>query len=194
MNKSLVFLVLLPLLCFFNSSCDSDSNAQDSNIIFTADVAGYFFSGTADSNGDGTTNLINVQQGLSDELSSFNMGSQFELVSVVSIVPCDLPNGGMGGIFALLQGNQVITINNDNDQIFTEFTALDGCFAFPGDPDPVFSLEGTAEVTGGTGIFVGATGSISYEGIGSTQFMAANSSGVFGDINFSAEGTIELVP
>lgn len=191
--KKLLLSVLLPLLCFYSISCDSDSNAQDSNIVFTANAAGYYFSGTADSNGDGSTNLINVNQGLSDELGSFNMGSQFEFVAVASIVPCVLPSGGPGLVFALVQGTQVITIISDNDQIYTEFTVLNCCFSAPGDPDPTFSLDGTAEVTGGTGQFTDATGTISYTGTGSNQFAAPDGSGVFGEINLSAEGTIELL-
>jgi len=191
MYQKIILLLILGLSVGFNVGCNDDSKAQGSTIRFSGDAAGYFFTGTADSNQDGSPNLINNQQGLSSELGSFNMGTQFEFIRADPIEPCELPSGGEGAVFNLVQGTQVITILSDNDQILTEFTELVCCFALPGNPDPTFSLDGTAAVIGGTGEFTDATGTITYTGTGTNEFSAPDGSGVFGEVNLVATGTID---
>ncbi|MEK6322513.1 MAG: hypothetical protein AABN33_12615 [Acidobacteriota bacterium] len=101
--------------------------------------------------------------------------------------PGTCPNGNPGFNSTLLPGtgHGVRRVNSTGDLIFTEISETI-CF----DPATLIRFfSGTENITGGTGRFAGATGSITFSGTAKTLFEDA-AGNFFGEFSGTLEGTI----
>jgi len=170
-------------------SCDNDSRAQGSQIQFSNNFAGSFVNGTTDANNDGISAAVLSLQGLSLALGPNTISSKIELEPLDPPEPCITPNGGAGIDTSLVQAAIVITLD-DNDQILVELNELEECVAADTVIDPSFSFSGDGAVTGGSGEFEGATGTVNFSGTG--VFLISETTGFYGSTSGLIDGVIEL--
>ena len=180
----LLGLLSLPLLA---AGCDS-SRAQTTTIPFTNNFAGSFVNGTVDSNSDGFASAVVTELGQSEVLGRNAISSKLEMSPVNPVEPCTTQGGGEGTMAVLIDGAQVITADAP-DQIYVNLTVLSQCVPDDVVADPGFSYEGQGVITGGTGAYAGATGTVSITGTGS--YLVSDDSGFFGSSSGVMEGSLE---
>jgi len=190
MGKSrILFLfgvLFLPLLA---AGCENSSRAQTTTIPFTNNFAGSFVNGTVDSNADGFASAVVTEFGQSEALGLNSISSKLEMSPADPVEPCITPGGGEGTIAVLIDGAQVITADGP-DQIYVSLTSLSQCVPDDVAANPGFSYEGQGVITGGTGAYAGASGTVSFTGTGA--YLVSDESGFFGSSSGVMEGSLEL--
>jgi hypothetical protein len=165
-NISSLFLgSLLLVLTFLGNSLAGDKELQ-----FSSTTAGTFFSGNLNTNAedDSFPVAIGMITAVSGELKNHSINTEIEVT--VPLFDCDPSSGdpGPGLKSTLVQGSSVFIIPDQGgtklDQIFFQITELTQCteFAAPFTPPFRFTAAGEANVTGGTGRFVGVTGTATF--------------------------------
>ena len=174
---------------------DSDK-AEARQLPLKGSYSGTFVNTQIDTNSDGgKAALYMVSQ--KSTLGAFT----FQGVDEVTFAgPATCPNGHAGLEFTLLRSvnpaaptNYVQRSESTGDLLFSEATSETICF----DPstDPSTGITGlqfgslTVKITGGTGRFAGATGTIAYEGT-AKEFFNDAAGNYFGELSGTFTGTI----
>ena len=188
-KSRILFLLGVLTLPLFAAGCENSSRAQTTTIPFTNNFAGSFVNGTVDSNSDGFASAVVTEFGQSEILGLNSISSKLEMSPVDPVEPCITPGGGGGTVAVLIDGAQVITADGP-DQIYVSLTALSQCVPDDVAADPGFSYEGQGVITGGTGAYAGASGTVSITGAGA--YLVSDDSGFFGSSSGVMEGALEL--
>ena len=188
-NARILFLLAVLSLPLFAAGCDSSSRAQTTTIPFSNNFAGSFVNGTVDSNADGFASAVVTEFGQSEVLGLNSISSKLEMSPADPVEPCITPGGGGGTTAVLIDGAQVITADGP-DQIYVSLTAFSQCVPDDVGSDPGFSYEGQGVITGGTGAYAGAAGTVSITGTG--VYLVSHGTGFFGSSSGVMEGTVEL--
>lgn len=190
MERSRILFLLCALsLPLFAAGCENSSRAQTTTIPFTNNFAGSFVNGTVDTNDDGFASAVVTEFGQSEVIGLNAISSRLEMSPVDPVEPCITPGGGGGTIAFLVDGAQVITADGP-DQIYVSLTGLSQCVPDDVAADPGFSYEGQGIITGGTGAYAGAAGTVSITGTGA--YLVSDESGFFGTSSGVMEGSLEL--
>jgi hypothetical protein len=157
----------------------------EERLSFRATYGGTFVKTPFDTDGDGAPANLNFLEGNS------NLG-QFSLQVLDKSVlaePTTCPNGHPGFAVTLVTGSSVFRFRRTGDLLFVRPTAQATCF----DPSTGVSFfrEASGEVTGGTGRFANATGTLVGEGI--SQVLLRDPAGnYFAEQHGTITGTIIL--
>jgi hypothetical protein len=145
-------LFMISLLVTFGLTTTS-AQAED-RLAFRATFGGTIVKTQFDTDGDGAPANLNILEGDSN-LGQFSLQVLDE--SVVS-EPTTCPNGHAGFSVILVAGSSVFRFRDTGDLLFVRPTAETTCF----DPSTGVSFfrDARGEVTGGTGRFAHATGTL----------------------------------
>ncbi len=160
--------------------------AEARDIPIKGDFAGTFLTARIDLNNDGRLAF----GGTWVEKSNLGESSaQFVIEDVVVPPTGACPAGQLET--ALVAGSVVNTFLHTRDQLFTQTTSRILCFDFD---TGVASAHAIATITGGTGKFAGATGSLDYRFTGVTLLADFDpaSNQLFGSFTGTVEGTLIL--
>jgi len=187
-------LAVLLLAGFLAVCAGSDSKGEKEedhipiNIVFSA----FAVITPIDINGDGIS-AIYLTGRLSDTiLGGLSLQEVVEVKPKAPVFPCTTPSGGEGIEYELVQGHLVHQLEDTAEHIIMEFDSNTQCIAVDPDTDPSFSFGGMLIVTGGTGRFLNASGTIDFEGEG--KFLLSHSTGDIAVATASHSGTINLNP
>ncbi|NOT58425.1 MAG: hypothetical protein HOP18_27840 [Deltaproteobacteria bacterium] len=162
------------------------AEAKDQHVHWKASFSGGAVNTQSDTNGDGSKGGFD-SGGFKGTLGS---GTFQGVNEYVFSGPGTCPNGNEGFIVTLLPGtgHSFYRFDNTGDLLFVEISSSTLCF------DPITTLQFYSwvdNITGGTGRFAGATGSITGSGTAKTLF--DDGAGNFlAAISSTAEGTIIL--
>jgi len=173
------------LACSFVIALGS-GRAEARDIRIKGDFAGTFLTARIDLNNDG----ILAGGGTWVEKSNLGPSSAQFVIEDVPVPPTGACPAGQPET-ALVAGSVVNTFLHTRDQLFIELTSRIFCF------DPVTgvaSAHGIATITGGTGKFAGATGSVDYRFTGLTLLADFDpaSNQLFGPFTGTVEGMLTL--
>ena len=155
MYKKLLFVVTILLMSYSISSCDNDSEAQQTINQITATFSGSFITASVntDTNDDGRPSIIRSYEGGSN-LGNITLTIVDEFAQPIPPVKC--PEDNLE--FNLVSGSFVIRVEN-GDLLLGEFNSGFSCF------EPVARVSEIVEegnFTGGTGEFANITGSVDF--------------------------------
>jgi hypothetical protein len=180
MSISLVMISLLVTLGLATTSAQAEEQ-----LPFKATFGGTIVKTQFDTNGDGASANLNILEGNS------NLG-QFSLQVLDESVlagPETCPNGHPGFSVTLVTGSSVFRFRRTGDLLFVRPMSQTTCF----DPSTGVSFfrDAIGEVTGGTGRFANATGTLVGEGM--SQVLLTDPAGnFFAEQHGTIEGTIIL--
>lgn len=164
--------------------------AQAKELPYKESFSGTFVSTEFDSNGDGVSGALELVEGKST-LGPFTLQGIGEFRNPNAPnppPPCTLPNGESGFEVVPLPTPIVHRFQSSGDLLFAELSSGSLCFALA-TTDQSFKV--TATITGGTGRFADATGSIEVEG--TAKVLGGDAAGhFFGAQSGKATGTIIL--
>ena len=163
------------------------ANAKDQQIHWKTSFSGSVINTQSDTNGDGNKGGVS-NTGFKGTLGSgtARVTSEFAFSG-----PGTCPNGNAGLNFTLLPGtgHGIFRFNSTGDLLFTESSSGILCF----DPSTTVQFfSGADDITGGTGRFAGAAGSITYSGTATTLFVDG-AGNFFAELSGAIEGTIILM-
>jgi hypothetical protein len=160
------------------------AQAED-HLPFKATFSGILISTQFDTNGDGAPANYSTQEGQSN-LGPFSLQVLDESVRAESTI---CPNGHEGYFLTLITGSSVFRFRRTGDLLFVRPTAQITCF----DPSTgeIFFHGATGDITGGTGQFTNARGTLEGEG-GGRIFIADPQGHVFGEQHGTITGEIIL--
>ena len=183
-RKSLTIGLMLSCVIVLGSG-----KAEAGKIPLKGSFSGTFVATQTDTNGDGQKAAF-ASVGTKGTLGSGTIQGVNEFVFSG---PATCPNGNAGFEFTLLRpllpaapAQFVQRIDSTGDLIFSEQTSNTLCF------DPVTLIQfasGTSNITGGTGRFEGATGTVEFEATAKTLFEDA-AGNFFGEQSGTYTGTI----
>ncbi len=162
----------------------ASGSAEAGKIPWKGSFSGSFVNTQSDTNGDLQKGSLNTG-GIKGTLGPATFQSVGEFVFSGSGT---CPNGNAGSIFTLLPGtgHGVHRFDSTGDLLITEVASETLCF------DPSTEIQffsGTDNITGGTGRFAEATGSITVSGTAKTLFEDA-AGNFFGEFSGTFEGTL----
>ena len=161
----------------------ASGRAEALELTLSGSLDGTFVSTPIDTNGDGTTATLGLGT-LSTALGKFTVQNVAEfLFPLAAPVICPTDNVE----FPFLLNTGIITSGLTGDQIFFEFFTGTLCF----DPTTgIGTASGAGNITGGTGLFEGATGTLT--GVTTVTHVLFDSAGnmAFGSRNGTAAGTL----
>ena len=178
-----ISIVMISLLVTFGLA--TTSAQAEERLSFKATFGGTFVKTQFDTNGDGAPANLNILEGNS------NLG-QFSLQVLDESVlagPETCPNGHPGFSVTLVTGSSVFRFRRTGDLLFIRPTSQTTCF----DPSTGvgFFRDAIGQVTGGTGRFANATGTLVGEGM--SQLLITDPAGnFFAEQHGTIEGTIIL--
>jgi hypothetical protein len=188
MQRSFIIGVALVLLAGTGVSAESKPKTQHVSCTFSAT----FNEGTEthiDTNGD------NISASLLQGIANCNTGRLFfrEEYEFNAALPAPVTCPAGREEFHLQQDHGVDTEEKTSDQLFYEF-GPNGAISCVNPADGTFTFTSHGTYTGGTGQFVGATGSFDTHGTG--KFLVVGSqdgvSGDFGQLSGTLTGTLTL--
>jgi hypothetical protein len=180
MNKLCVMIGLI----FSCLALLTSSNAEAKQIPWTASFSGSAVNTQSDTNHDGSKGSL-LTGGFKSSLGS---GAIQGVGEFTFSGPGTCPNGNAGFSFTLLPGtgHSVYRFDSTGDLLFLTLSSATACF------DPITSIEFYSwedTITGGTGKFVGATGSST--GNGKTSALFGDTEGnFFAEFSSTIEGTL----
>ena len=176
-------LILTVILCALFILSAASARAEE-RLPIAATFSGSFVSTQFDTNGDG----------LPANLSLVNAKSNLGQLSLQGLIenaisgPATCANGNNGSETRLINGNIVGRFHSTEDLFFIQLSAQSTCF----DPSAnVFFINATGNVTGGTGRFIQATGSVETKAT-AKNLMADPTGHFFGAQSGTLRGTITL--
>ena len=185
MTKKMSFAAIAAIVCLicFQTGCDNDSSAQQTQSEFNMDFSGSSITQTvnSDAHGDGRTPRLGKLEGMS------NLG-EATIPNVIEFL-LDEPLGGPENNinFGLVLGRFVIRFQDTGDLLLGEWTSGLSCF----DPETniaVRTLNG--EFTRGTGQFEGAGGQVQMIATPILMTTTAVDGYAFGGVAGTISGTI----
>jgi hypothetical protein len=180
MNKTSVIVGLV----FSGLTLLTSSKAEARKIPWKASFSGGIVNTQSDTNNDGQKGGM-ISGGFKGALGSGTVQGVTEFVLSGSGT---CPNGNAGSLATMLPGtgHSVYRFDSTGDLLFLELSSATLCF------DPITSIQFYSwvdNITGGTGRFVGATGSNT--GSGTTTVLFGDAEGnFFAEFSSSLEGTI----
>jgi hypothetical protein len=194
MNRNVIMIstALVLMLTGFVSVANAKDNPGTSNkaetkeLPWKAEFSGSSVGTQSDTNGDGNKGSF-YSMGMKGTLGAGTVQGVGEFVFAG---PGTCPNGNAGLTFTVLPGtgHSIYRFDRTGDLLFNEFSAT-VCF------DPITTIQFYSwvdTITGGTGRFVGATGSLS--GSGTAKNLFDDGAGNFlGALSSTGEGTIILM-
>ncbi len=185
MTKKMSFAAITALVCLicFQTSCDNDSNAQQTQSDFNMDFTGSFITQTvnSDTNGDGRPASLGNLEGIN------NLG-EATIQNVIEFLldePMGCPENNIN--FGLVLGRFVIRFKDTGDLLLGEWTSGISCFN-PETNIAVRTLNG--EFTRGTGQFEGAGGQVQMIATPLLLTTTALDGYAFGGVTGTISGTI----
>jgi hypothetical protein len=182
----------LGIALFVLTSGVGTANAKTQNI--TCNFAASFADGVEtniDTNSDGRSATL-AQSINNCSFGRFFIQVETELVAVTSNTTCK------PGLLEehLVQNHSVWTEEKSSDQLFWSTTSLTFCVDLSS-PDLPFTYTGQATVTGGTGKFAGAAGTLNFQGAGKYLVFGFKGGpsgpfGGFGQFTETESGTLSL--
>ncbi len=185
MTKKMSFAAIAAIVCLicFQTGCDNDSSAQQTQSEFNMDFSGSFITQTvnSDTDGDGRPATLGTLEGMS------NLGEATiqDLLEFFLDEPTGCPENNIN--FRLVLGRFVIRFKDTGDLLLGEWTSGLSCF----DPETniaVLTLNG--EFTGGTGQFEGVSGQMQMIATPLLLTTTAVEGYAFGGITGTLSGTI----
>ena len=172
------------LACSFVIALAS-GRAEARDIRIKGDLAGTCLSTRIDLNNDG------VPAGWSTWVEQSNLGqsSAQSVIEAVLVPPTGACPAGHLETGVVAGGSAVNTFLHTRDQLFNQVTSRILCIDLV---TGAFSAHSLATITGGTGKFAGATGSIEYRFTGLTFLADPASNQSFGSFTGTIEGTLIL--
>jgi hypothetical protein len=178
-----ISIFMLSLLVTFGLT--TTSAQAEERLLFRATFSGTFVKTQFDTNGDGAPANLNFLEGESN-LGQFSLQVLDESVLAE---PTTCPNGHPGFSVTLVTGSAVFRFRGTGDLLFVQPTSQTTCF----DPSTAvgFFRAAIGEISGGTGRFVNATGTV--EGEGMSRILITDPAGnFFAEQHGTMEGTIIL--
>jgi hypothetical protein len=162
------------------------ANAKDQRVHWKASFSGGWATTQSDTNNDGNTGSL-TSGGFKGTLGS---GTVQGVTEFAFSGPGTCPNGNAGLNFTLLPGtgHSIYRFDSTGDLLFAEISSSTVCF------DPITTVQFYSwvdNITGGTGRFAGATGSLTGSGTSRGLFDDGAGNG-FGALSSTFEGTIIL--
>jgi hypothetical protein len=188
-------LILFPAFAAFIFFVMAPVNAQD-DAKSTGEISGTFVNANFDFDHADLSTPANVTTITGSDSRFGKIVGQYLGEFVLDGLTCTPPSGvaGEGTELTLVAETGVVTRLKTGDQLF--FTATSGkqCVDSSASPRPPFpfSLSKTDSITGGTGEFAGATGTLTTEGTGAILSIDP-SHHVFGWVQIKYEARINLL-
>jgi hypothetical protein len=157
--SSVLFLAVVFLLAIGTRDSIGSSGGEHSQKL-TSQASGTLTVTSIDLDGDFIPGFISSYKGSLSPFGPFS--AQGFIESSPTTNKCTTPNGEAGTESTLVAGSDVLRIDSTGDLIFSTTTIFTACFGI----DSSFSFSFTDTITGGTGKFANATGSINVTGTG----------------------------
>lgn len=182
----ILFLTVFPAGCATHSNVERTENNIPIDIVFT----GVAVSTQIDTNGDGISTIHLAGRLLDSDLGAVGLQEAVEVQPKDPVIPCTTPGSGEGIEYELVQGHLVHHIEETAEYITMKFGSNEQCIPVDPSTDPRFSFSGELIVTGGTGKFEDASGTIDFEGEG--EFLLSHDTGDMAVATATHKGTIIL--
>jgi hypothetical protein len=187
MKKYIITSAAVALLAFATSAFPDDQKRISFDTLFSGSAV----STTIDTDGDGFKALLVMNKGVDKKLGPVSFEEVVESRPKAPAVFCTTPNGGPGIEFELVQGHRVLRVERSGSLILMRFDFDTQCVSADLATDDSLGFQGQLSVTGGTGRFANASGTITFKGSGS--ILLINPTGIFAVIKSAHEfGTIHL--
>ena len=164
--------------------------AQENRLTFDTFFSGSGTDSSIDTNGDGANALILRANGVVAGLGSVNFSEEIETHVKDPAVPCTTADGVPGNEYGLVQGRIALQIEESGDVITGEFISDNQCVPVDPGNDSAIDFEGQWIVTGGTGKFVNAAGTVNFSG--NARILLSHSTGRFIIAGAQHSGAIEF--
>jgi hypothetical protein len=182
----LVFVLVLAA----STGCGSGGEAQEDQISLDTFFSGSGTDSLIDTDGNGANALIVWANGAVASLGHINFSEIIETSMVEPAVPCATSEGVPGNVYELVRGRIALQVQETGDIITGSFISNDQCIPVGFAEGDAVEFEGQWMVTGGTGRFVNASGTVNFSG--SARLLLSHVSGRFIIATARHSGIIEL--
>ena len=172
------------------AGCASDGAARDNEIVLATRFSGSGTDSTIDTNGDGIRALFVRAHGLVDGLGRVDFTEAVETQPRDPGVACVTPDGLPGEERELVQGQLALVVDDTGDALIGTFVSDTLCAPVELRGGSLIGIAAEWAVTGGTGRFEGATGTI--RSTGTVRVLLADPTGTFVIASAEHSGTVAL--